>query len=478
MEWCETGNVSAAGEPDRPHRLPLRRKVLFLCLLLAGGGLCAEIAARAIDRWTYVSVAELRDVYQKRRAWRLGRYWPLQRGDYPYLPFVLNPDHPGINALGFKGEPISREKPPGTYRIVCLGGSTTFNGYPAYLEEALRDDFARRGLRLEVINAGNQCWTTMESLINFITRCLPLSPDAVVVYHAVNDVIYSFSDEFSPDYSNLRKRLEKDDPLFWDYLPACLDHSAAFVLFRAVFERKVGTRGIGIRVTRDVKDMKHRRFQGLEPFRQNLLTLASITEARGISLFLCTQVFNREAKKRHSLFDQWADAVDLANAITRSLDGYGGRVRVIDVAADLRGSNDWMTDFCHFTEEGKKRLAQRIAEGIRPYVGELVVHRPDPRMFPAPWPHDEKWDLPSRIKPVVSARLTETAKTRGLKPAAQEQTPGASTLPNEQASEGRSRGEQSDGPKSAVRNECGSDRSRLSPLRLPPIEGRGRARDP
>lgn len=357
------------------HRLTLRKRAVFLAVLAFIGLGLTELAARAIDAWTYVSINELREIYQHRRQWRLGEYWPLQRGDYPYLPFVLNPEHADINELGFRGKPFSREKAPGTYRIVCLGGSTTFNGYPTYLAEALARDFNALGRKVEVINAGNQCWTTMESLINFITRCLPLSPDAVVVYHAVNDSIYSFGDRLSPDYTTLRKRLEKDDPLVWDYLPGVLDYSAAFVGFRAVFERKVGQRGIGVEITRHVPQGATRQYQGMEPFRQNLITLASITKERNISLFLCTQVFNREAEKRHSLFDQWAAAVDDANAITRSFADPSNHVYVIDVASALPGSNEWMTDFCHFTEDGRSRLASYIAQNISANLRELVTQR-------------------------------------------------------------------------------------------------------
>jgi lysophospholipase L1-like esterase len=343
--------------------------MLALTLLLA------ETLARAVDAWTYVSVAELRDIYEKRRDWRLGRSWPLQRGDYPYLPFVPNPEYPEVNDLGFRGEPFSAEKPEDTYRIFCLGGSTTWNGYPAYLEDTLRDDFARSGLELEVINAGNQCWTSLESLVNFIVRCVPLGPDAVVVYHAINDAIFSFADEYSSDYTHLRKRFEKDDPLVWDYLPRFLDHSAAFVGFRAVFERNVGTRGIEVVIAKDHPRSGAPPYRGVEPLRQNLYTLISVARARGIEVFLCTQAFNREYEYRFHLQRRWADAVDDANEIIRSFADRWDDVHVIDVAAALRGGNDWMTDYCHFTEDGKARLARFIGESIVPRIPALAGKR-------------------------------------------------------------------------------------------------------
>ena len=363
-------------DPSTPV-LSRRKKVLFIIAILALMMGLAEGLARAIDAWTYVSVDELRETYDQRRDWRLGKSWPLQRGDYPYLPYVPNPEHPEVNELGFHGKSFSREKAPDSYRIFCLGGSTTWNGYPVYLEEELRDDFARHGLNLEVINAGNQCWTSLESLINFITRCLPLKPDAIVVYQAINDAVFAFSETVAADYTHFRKRFERDPPLLWDRLPEFLDHSAAFVGFRAVFERKVGTRGIKIDITKDVDQSGPRLYQSVKPFRENVHTLVSIARARDIEVFLCTQVFNREYEYRFHLQRRWADAVDDVNDITRSFAGRWDDVHVIDVAASLRGSNDWMTDYCHFTEDGKVRLAGFISSGIRPHIVSLATRRKD-----------------------------------------------------------------------------------------------------
>ena len=359
----------------RTKRTTFGKQTLFALVTVTGFAAIAEVGARAIDRWTYVSIDELRSVYETRRNWRLGKSWPLQRGDYPYLPYVLNPAFPEVNELGFRGASFSRHKAPDSFRIVCLGGSTTFNGYPAYLEEALQDDFAREGLRLEVINGGNQQWTTMDSLISFITRCLPLEPDAVVVYHAVNDAVFAFGDQTSPDYSHLRKRFDRDTPLFWDHLPEFLDGSSALVGIRAVFERKVGQRGIPITVTREHTHPEHRRYNGMGPFRENLRTLASVAAGRNIEVFLATQVFNREYEYRSPLQERWGDAVDDANAISRALADELDNVHVIDAAGALRGSNEWMTDYAHFTEEGKGRIARFIADGIRPHLSDMLAKR-------------------------------------------------------------------------------------------------------
>jgi len=97
------------------------------------------------------------------------------------------------NSLGYRGEEVDIEKGDGEFRIICLGGSTTYTSvvqdhrlsYPAQLQNQLHE----AGFdNVTVINAGLYDYTTWESLINFQFRSLDLEPDMVIVYHAINDI--------------------------------------------------------------------------------------------------------------------------------------------------------------------------------------------------------------------------------------------------------------------------------------------------
>ena len=116
---------------------------------------------------------------------------------HPYLGFYLTPNYSKganvHNSLGYRGDEIILPKPRSEYRIVCIGGSTTYTSqvkdyhwsYP-YL---LQNNLAEMGYEnVTVINAGVPGWSTWESLINFQFRVLDLEPDMIIVYHAVNDV--------------------------------------------------------------------------------------------------------------------------------------------------------------------------------------------------------------------------------------------------------------------------------------------------
>lgn len=135
-----------------------------------------------------------------------------------YLGYITSPnyqkDKNRHNSLGFRGNEIVIPKKKDTYRIFCLGGSTTYTNhvqdfkkaYPYLLEKNLLEN----GLDVEVINAGVNSWTTHESLINFQLRILDLEPDMIIIYHSINDVknrmVFPF-DKYVSDNSGRRAAL-------------------------------------------------------------------------------------------------------------------------------------------------------------------------------------------------------------------------------------------------------------------------------
>jgi len=121
----------------------------------------------------------------------------LRQSPARYLGYYPKPNYSyhgnNHNALGFRGSEIVLPKPEGEFRIACLGGSTTYCSnidssdmtYPAALERALQ----HRGYKATVINAGNEAWTSYESLINYALRVSYLDVDMILVYHGINDLL-------------------------------------------------------------------------------------------------------------------------------------------------------------------------------------------------------------------------------------------------------------------------------------------------
>lgn len=98
-----------------------------------------------------------------------------------------------VNRLGFRGsERLDWEKPAGAFRLVALGGSSTFcyqtddaGIWTRLLELRLRERF---GAAVQVVNAGTPGYGSFESKVHYLYRVRNLDPDAVLVYHGWNDL--------------------------------------------------------------------------------------------------------------------------------------------------------------------------------------------------------------------------------------------------------------------------------------------------
>jgi len=144
---------------------------------------------------TFIRYASLHQLQTRARS-KIGIYTHHRYlGYYPTPNYVSgNNRH---NSLGYRGEEIEVPKPAGRFRIVCLGGSTTYTGqvddykksYPALLEDYLKEKGYEN---VDVVNAGASGWSSWESLINLELRVQDLDPDLIVVYHAINDVLARF----------------------------------------------------------------------------------------------------------------------------------------------------------------------------------------------------------------------------------------------------------------------------------------------
>jgi len=107
------------------------------------------------------------------------------------------------NSQGFRADEDFRlEKPPGVFRVIALGDSTTEGfevsqnaTYPAVLERYLR----KNGIKAEVFNTGVSGFGTAEELIYLENEGIKYKPDAVVLGFFGND----FDDNLRSDLFRL-----------------------------------------------------------------------------------------------------------------------------------------------------------------------------------------------------------------------------------------------------------------------------------
>jgi lysophospholipase L1-like esterase len=93
-----------------------------------------------------------------------------------------------INSLGIRGPEIRDPKPPGIWRVLCLGDSCTFGAarsYPQILQSMLDE---RAPGAFEIINAGVIGYTSLHGLEWFERDLARLHPDVVTLYFGWNDM--------------------------------------------------------------------------------------------------------------------------------------------------------------------------------------------------------------------------------------------------------------------------------------------------
>ena len=117
---------------------------------------------------------------------------------HPYLSYYPTPNFKkGLtahNSLGYRNDEFPLKKPDGVFRIVALGGSSTYDvsiednqkTFTAQLEKLLNGEYGYHNV--QVINAGVPGYNSWETLGNLEFRVLDLDPDLVIIYDGVNDV--------------------------------------------------------------------------------------------------------------------------------------------------------------------------------------------------------------------------------------------------------------------------------------------------
>lgn len=230
---------------------------------------------------------------------------------HPYLAYAGRPDFRveptdkspllvSHNSLGLNGPETTWEKPAGVFRIVCLGGSSTygigpsstFTNWPVVLQEELN----RVGLAkpVEVLNLGLQGYSTFESQINLALRGVEFRPDLVLVYHTINDLRCALYPGVVRDNTHWRAvwPVERTDKL-----RDAFESSYTFLALRRYatdwLERQ---RDLGTYVIVDFGKYAPDDYAqptdldlGFSIFRRNLVSIVGIARAHGAEVLLATE---------------------------------------------------------------------------------------------------------------------------------------------------------------------------------------------
>lgn len=310
---------------------------------------------------------------------------------HPYLAYAPKPSFVfegpkqtlSHNALGFRGPEITWAKPAGTFRIACLGGSSTYGfgptsnetNWPMRLEHYLRERYPERSI--EVINGGCQGYSTFEAVQNLAHRMLPLDPDGVLVYHVINDVRCALYPNVQRDNTHWRAvwRQRQPTPLDWSY---------TYLVWRRYFTEE-------LRAQRDIASFAIVNFDllkeqdlyawregeieiGLESYRRNLNTIIALAADHGARVMLATEGLRRTdldgAPSREDqlrCFDVMTGMVEEI-ALARGVDFADvGSVLEAEAARQVAAGavkDDVFTGEVHVTDKGADLIARAFFDAI------------------------------------------------------------------------------------------------------------------
>ncbi|HUK73968.1 MAG TPA: SGNH/GDSL hydrolase family protein [Candidatus Bathyarchaeia archaeon] len=168
------------------------KKLLLLLFSFLIAALLLEIALRVVF---YHSLDFSMEMWKY--AVNLKRAVPDPNLSFTNLPgghgFLMGQDVQ-INSQGLRDREFSLEKPPGVYRILMLGDSTTFGwGVAAdetaskILERELNSAHIPGYDRFEVLNAGVGNYDTVQEVTYYKTLGRAFHPDLVVLVYFIND---------------------------------------------------------------------------------------------------------------------------------------------------------------------------------------------------------------------------------------------------------------------------------------------------
>ena len=310
---------------------------------------------------------------------------------HPYLAYALKPDwatKPGVarqtshNGWGYRGQGVPPEKPDDVYRIVCLGGSSTYGTtissdattWPARLEHWLNDPSTKHQKRVEVVNGGAPGWSTFESAVNLSFRMLEWEPDLVIVYHTINDMRCALY--WNPpvaDNSHWRAVWPSVTPAPMEHL---LENSMTYVFLRRFLTRydqafkslnHMAIVGYD-RHARDLYLVGDAPAQGFRNFERNLVSIQAVARAHGAVVILGTQGCDLRDIRSVSGDNQIA-GFERMTEILREVASERDLILVdaraaLDQEAEKVGIDQIYTREVHLTDRGADRLARAFAARI------------------------------------------------------------------------------------------------------------------
>lgn len=302
--------------------------------------------------------------------------WELS--PHHYMIYRPTPGYVGersqMNSLGYRGPEISREKPKGTFRIVLLGGSSTFDTsiasnaftFAAQLERELRLHYHHKNV--EVVNAGVPGFTSWESLINLEFRVLDIEPDMIIYCEAVNDVHARLviPSSYASDNSGMRR--------WWSVPPTPWWEHSCFLRVTARLSGSARSRQVQLedvcwaptaKYAMDRANTTRETLLGFlsanQPiyYRRNIENMVAIAREHGLKVVLATWA-HTPVWHDYTATTAYEQGIKENNEVVESI-AQQDQIPLFDYAAVMPTDAKYWDDGRHVTEIGAKKKAELFA---------------------------------------------------------------------------------------------------------------------
>ena len=383
--------TTAGASPEGPKPLSWRKKLAFVGITWFALALMIELIVRVGffigDNFStyYLTFGFVPDI--EMHSYDLGGYTKFQPNSiYRYKADRDRTIEMRINSDGFRDPAnFAKPKPPGTFRVVALGESSTFglandddHTYPAILERRLESRLP--GLKVEVFNLGIPHFRSNNILAAARAELPSLQPDIVTLYAGYNNAMV-FRSVAQPGLLYQIKEWLKSHLVTYRALhPYVL--TAYQKITRLLKRDVVGLPHLGIPVELPAERVAKVRADARAEYRDDLDSLAAVVGRLGARLVLVTQTFTlarlpgaRLPEYRPYLKEvAYVDSIlaakgsvpapystllvhrDIVGEFVAAADRHG--LPLVDGVGVLdRDREVVMASFVHLTDEGNNRIA-------------------------------------------------------------------------------------------------------------------------
>lgn len=309
----------------------------------------------------------------------------------PYLNYICTPSYSteeiedGHNAAGYRGKLIPVTKTPREYRILFLGGSTTYSYFIKHADSTLPEQvktiigdseswinmFSDSITTLNVINAGLPAGTSAELLTHYQFKYRYYEPDLVVIHTGGNDSYsYYLGSQYQPDYSHYRNSFPRVveapsylNPLLLSrFLSLLVIHTFYDYLLTDELYEHNGDWPVANWFNPDdfMENEKHNAFY------RNIETLVKTIQSDSADVILVPFIYNKEWPDLAEVYMKGINHnIELLKTLSESLN-----VPYCDLSPEMIPKEKGWVDDCHLTATGINVKAKAISEEIE----NLILH--------------------------------------------------------------------------------------------------------